>query len=161
MPVIIRPAEPADMPAMASIRAQSWETEPYWHNRITRYLGGIHSPQHALAPRITFVAIDEERKQELVGFIAGHLTRRYNCDGELQWIDTLEQRRRQGIASTLLLPLAQWFEQQDALRVCVDPGNDIARSFYRHHGAEPLNQHWMVWKDIRKITAKPTSFERR
>ena len=133
---------------MASIRAQSWETEPYWHNRITRYLDGIHSPQNALASRTAFVAIDEEQKQQLVGFIAGHLTRRYDCDAELQWIDTIEQRRRQGIASALLRTLAQWFEQQNALRVCVDPGNPIGRAFYHRHGAKPLNPHWMVWDDI-------------
>ncbi len=146
---------------MASIRAQSWETEAFWHVRITRYLTGEHSPQHALAPRTAFVAIDQEHKEQLVGFIAGHLTRRYDCDAELQWIDTTEQRRRQGIASALLRTLALWFEQQNALRVCVDPGNPIARAFYYHHGAEPLNQHWMVWKDIREIAARSTPFERR
>jgi predicted N-acetyltransferase YhbS len=151
MPVTIRTAEPADIPAMASIRAREWETEPYWQNRITRYLAGELSPQKALAPRIAFVAVDDD---EVVGLIAGHLTHRFQCDGELEWIDTIESRRRQGIAGSLLRPLAEWFEQQNALKICVDPGNVIARAFYSRYGAQPLNQHWMFWPDIREITAR-------
>ena len=158
MSLTIRLAEPSDIPAMASIRARQWETEQYWHNRITRYLAGELSPQKALPARIAFVAVDNE---EVVGFIAGHLTRRFECDGELEWIDTIEQRRRQGIATALLRTLAQWFEQQGAFKVCVDPGNAIARAFYARYGAESLNQHWMVWNDIREIAARTSAFERR
>jgi GNAT superfamily N-acetyltransferase len=158
MPLTIRIAESSDIPVMASIRAMQWETEQYWQNRITRYLAGELSPQQALAARTAFVTIDHE---EIVGFIAGHLTRRFQCDAELEWIDTIEQRRREGIASALLRTLAQWFEQQGAFKVCVDPGNPIARSFYARNGAESLNQHWMVWNDIREIAAPPPTFERR
>jgi S1-C subfamily serine protease len=32
--------------------------------------------------------------------------------------------------------------------VCVDVGDDVARPFYRRHGAVDLNKHWMVWNDI-------------
>src|ERR1700734_1606385 len=132
MPVTIRTAEPADIPAMAAIRAREWETEPYWLNRITRYLAGELSPQQALAPRTAFVAVD---------------------DGEIEGIDTIEQRPRQGIAGSLLRPLGEWFERENALKVCVDPGNAIARVFYVRYGAQPLSQHWMFWPDIREITA--------
>ena len=152
MPFTIRIAEPSDIPAMASIRARQWETEQYWHNRITRYLAGELYPQQALAPRTAFVAIDGE---EIIGLIAGHLTRRFQCDGELEWIDTIQQRRRQGIAGAMLRPLAQWFQQQGAMKVCIDPGNPTARAFYTRYGAQPLNQHWMVWHDIREIAALP------
>jgi GNAT superfamily N-acetyltransferase len=150
MPFTIRLAEPSDVPAMAFIRAQRWESEPYWQNRISRYLTGEHSPQQALASRTAFVAIDRE---QIVGFIAGHLTRRYQCDAELEWIDTLHQHRRRGIAGALLKAMAAWFEQQNALKVCVDvdPANTVARAFYTRHGAKPLNPHWMFWDDIRRI----------
>ena len=158
MPVIIRTAESEDIPAMAAIRAAQWETEQYWQSRITRYLAAELFPQQALAPRTAFVAVDGG---EIVGFIAGHLTRRFQCDGELEWIDTIEQRRRQGIATALLRTLAQWFEQQDAFKICIDPGNAIARAFYTRCGAQPLNQHWMVWHDIREIAARSPEFERR
>ncbi|MEP6951840.1 MAG: GNAT family N-acetyltransferase, partial [Ginsengibacter sp.] len=35
----------------------------------------------------------------VAGFIAGHLTRRYGCDGELQWINVAPEHRRSGTAS--------------------------------------------------------------
>jgi hypothetical protein len=37
-----------------------------------------------LTERAAFVAIDDG---DLVGFVAGHKTRRLGCDGELQWIN--------------------------------------------------------------------------
>ena len=140
---------------MASIRAQRWGTESYWQDRISRYLSGEHSPQQALTSRIAFVAINAENKQQIVGFIAGHLTRRYQCDAELEWIDTIDQHRRQGIAGALLKTMAAWFEQQKALKVCVDvdPANTVARAFYTRYGAQPLNPHWMVWDDISIISS--------
>jgi GNAT superfamily N-acetyltransferase len=82
------------------------------------------------------------------GFVAGHLTRRYGCDGELQWIDVVAERRRRGVATKLLRLIALWFISQGARRICVDPGNSAARQLYQAHGAEELNQHWMVWNDI-------------
>jgi hypothetical protein len=27
-------------------------------------------------------------------------------------------------------------------------GDEDARPFYNRHGAEVLNQHWMVWSDL-------------
>jgi hypothetical protein len=37
----------------------------------------------------------------------------------------------------------------------VEPGNQGARRFYARHGAENLKPHWMLWKDIRAVRAKP------
>ena len=91
-----------------------------------------------------------EQDGEVIGFIAGHLTRRYHCQGELQWINVAESQRRQGIATELLRELADWFAAYDAYKICVDaqPRNTEARSFYARHGAEPLNDHWMVFQNI-------------
>jgi GNAT superfamily N-acetyltransferase len=154
MPIAIRPAEQSDIPAMASIRAKQWESEAYWQRRIIAYLDGELFPQQALAPRAAFIAADVE---QIVGFVAGHLTRRYQCDAEVEWIDTIEERRRQGIAGALLRTMANWFVEHNARQVCVDPGNDIARSVYAKYGAHPLNQHWMVWDDIGTLTNSPQS----
>jgi len=87
--------------------------------------------------------------------VAGHLTRRHGCDGELQWINVIPERRGSGIASELLRLLAGWFVEQKAFRICVnvDPSNAVARAFYIRHGAEKLNDHWLVWNDIRKVTS--------
>jgi len=86
-----------------------------------------------------------------VGFIAGHLRRRYGCDGELEWINVVPECRGTGIASGLLRLLAAWFVEQEASRICVDvdPANTAARRFYVRHGAEYLNEHWLVWNDIK------------
>ena len=142
-----RLAEKSDVPAMARIRAAEWETEEYWRGRISGYLDGELHPQHALIPRVSYVAFEGE---SLVGFIAGHLTRRYACEGELEWINAVPERRGTAVASELLRFLAAWFVEQKASRICVDvqPANTIARRFYTRHGAEKLNAHWMVWNDI-------------
>jgi GNAT superfamily N-acetyltransferase len=142
-----RQAGKADVPAMARLRAARWETPEFWEKRISGYMDREHHPQKALMPRVIYVALEGD---SLVGFIAGHLTRRYECDGELEWIDVIAERRRSGVASELLRLLAAWFAGQKASRICVDvdPANTVARRFYARHGAESLNPHWLVWNDI-------------
>ena len=148
--VIYRQADTSDIPAMARIRAAEWETEVYWRARITGYLARELHPQQALMPRIIYVALEGD---SLVGFIAGHLTRRYDCDGELEWIDVVPEYRGKGIASELLRLLAAWFTAQNASRICVDvdPANTTARRFYIRHGAGNLNKHWLVWNNINVV----------
>lgn len=138
---------------MAQVRAAEWETEQYWRNRIAAYLACELHPQHAQKARIGYVAYEND---SLVGFIAGHLTRRYSCDGELEWINVIPERRGSGIASELLRLLAAWFVTQKASRICVDvqPANAAARKFYKRHGAENLNPHWLVWTDINVVLWK-------
>lgn len=153
-----RPANPADVPELARIRAAVWETEEYWRHRIDGYLDGVMNPQQALSPRAIFVATiyPAGKSESPIGFVAGHLTRRHSCDGELQWIDVVESYRGHGIASALLRQMAAWFLDQNAKRICVDvaPQNLVARSLYAQHGATELNKHWMVWEDIRAALAK-------
>ncbi len=134
---------------MAAIRAADWGTEEYWKVRILEYLNHERHPGQALRPRVAFVCLEDNY---VVGFIAGHLTRRLGCAGELQWISIRPQFRGRGIASELLRRLAEWFEKNDALRVCVDvnPANEAARRFYARHSAEDLKPHRMIWHGIRK-----------
>jgi len=154
--VLYRQADESDIPGMARIRAAEWELEEYWRARISAYMDCKLHPRQALMPRVIYVALEDH---SLVGFVAGHLTRRYACDGELQWIDVTRERRRGGIASELLRRLAAWFVEQKALRICVDvdPANATARRFYRRHGAENLNQHWLVWNDINVVLGERRS----
>lgn len=151
----IHPAEDRDIPAMAVLRAREWETPAYWEKRIRGYLAGTHHPQQALPERAVFVA---EEAGRVVGFVAGHRTRRYGCDGELEWINVAVGHRRQGIAGPLLVRMGVWFVEQCAFRVCVNvaPDNNPAVALYRKYGAEELNAHFMVWADIRKV-ANPQS----
>ena len=146
-PVHYRLAEKSDIPAIARIRAAEWETEEYWRVRISRYLNCELHPQQALMPRVSYVALEAE---SLVGFIAGQLTRRYACDGELEWINAIPECRGSAVASELFRLLAAWFVEQRASRICVDvdPNNTTARRFYKRHGAVDLNERWLVWNDI-------------
>lgn len=142
-----REANEKDVAAMAAIRSLEWGTEDYWNKRILGYMNGKLHPQQALLPRIFYVTITNDT---IIGFIAGHLTRRFDCDGEIQWINVQHEYKGKGLATKLLGLLAAWFTDKDALRICVDvdPDNPIAQNFYTKHGAEKLNNHWLYWKDI-------------
>jgi GNAT superfamily N-acetyltransferase len=142
-----RQAQLSDIPQMAEIRAADWGTEEYWRERILQYMSGTLHPREALPARVAFVCVDQER---VVGLIAGHLTRRFGCDGELEWVSVRPEYRNRGIASQMLRRLAEWFITQNAKAVCVDvePSNRAARQFYVRKGAEDLKPHWMVWKEI-------------
>ncbi len=150
--LIYRRAGIGDVDAMANIRAQVWGTEAFWEERISGYLRGDYHPQHALKPRVVYLALDDESSK---GFIAGHLTRRYGCDGELEWLNVVPESRGTGVSAELLRKLAAWFAAQHASRICVDvdPMNEHARTFYTRHGASRLNDHWLVWDNIAVIAA--------
>jgi GNAT superfamily N-acetyltransferase len=150
-----RQASAKDVPGMAEVRAGDWGSEEYWRERIAQYIAGESGPQRALAQRVAFVCLEGGR---VVGLIAGHLTRRFNCDGELEWISVRPQYRGHGIASQLFLCLVEWFAARDAHRVCVDvePSNAVARRFYAGHGATDLKPSWMVWDDIQSASTPPS-----
>ena len=150
-PIFFRQVTHSDLPFLARLRSSKEDQVSFWQDRISRYLAGTHNPQKALPERIIFIA---EVEHKIVGFIAGQLTTRFDCQGELQWLDVAADFRRKMIASKLILNLAEWFIQKQAYRICVDPGNDTARLFYAAIGAKDLNQHWMFWSDIRKIVGK-------
>jgi ribosomal protein S18 acetylase RimI-like enzyme len=145
--MLFREAKLSDIAGMAGLRARDWGSEEYWRERIQAYMGGQLDPKDALPPRVGFVCADGD---EVVGLIAGHLTRRFGCDGELEWISVSSAYRGQKIGSQLLLKLADWFVAQGARFICVDvdPANELARRFYAANGAYDLKPHWMAWKDI-------------
>ena len=146
----IRLANPEDVAAMARLRTITWGTVPYWEERIRNYMVGSSQTQEARPERTLFV-VAQNRK--IMGLIAGHLTSRFGCEGELQWIDVEPSFRGQGVSLQLFVHLATWFAEHSARRVCVDvdPKNEAARRFYARHGAIPLKPHWMVWEDITKV----------
>lgn len=146
--LLYRPATLRDVSAMAQLRPEHWGNAPDWEHTIASYLSGEHHPRHALFTRVVIVA---EREDNVVGFIAGHLSRRYQCQGELQWLNvSATEEHRYEIATELLRQLGDWFVQNGASRICVDarPRNEAAKNFYRGLGAELVNAHWMVFPDI-------------
>ncbi|HVS92869.1 MAG TPA: GNAT family N-acetyltransferase [Mucilaginibacter sp.] len=150
MSINYRVATESDISSLARLRALLRGTVEGWAPYIKGYMDGITNPQKAMAQRTVYVATDGDR---IVGWIAGHLTKRLGCDGELQWIDVDPEYRRKGIASELIKMLAGWFVRQGAKKICVDPGNDNSRSVYAVNGAANLNQHWMYWEDITTLIA--------
>jgi ribosomal protein S18 acetylase RimI-like enzyme len=149
MPAVLRSAEESDIAGMASIRAAESEDEFVWGDRIARYLRGEQFPPHALHSRAIFVAVD----QEVVGFVAGHLTLRPGCQGELQWINIAVDHRGSGVARALITRLGTWFVEQDAKCICVkvDFRNVLARRLYSSCGAQILDEDWMIWDDSRSM----------
>jgi len=69
---------------LAKIRASTSGSQDQWSDRIKQYLEGAVNPQSALRERVIYVAKQDEI---IAGFVAGHLSTRFDCDGELQWID--------------------------------------------------------------------------
>jgi GNAT superfamily N-acetyltransferase len=147
--IVFRQAVPADIPNVIASRAGHPDVEPA-DPRMGAYLDGKHHPQQALQPRIIFICLEGD---SVLGYIGGHLTRRFDCDGELQYLYVAPSHRRQGIAGELLALLADWFADNKASRVCVDvePDNAPARAFYAHHGATDLSEYWLLWIDIKVV----------
>jgi hypothetical protein len=64
---------------MADIRAGDWGTVEHWTDSIRSYLAGERDPREAKKPRVAYVAVHDDL---IVGLVAGHLTRRFQCDGD-------------------------------------------------------------------------------
>lgn len=122
-----------------SSRLHRWQT----------YING-QSPQTSKPERIVLKAIDDSNR--IIGFIAGHLTTRFNLDAEIQSFYVLKEKQKQGIGSLLLVELIRWLIDLDAKTLCVGfkPENKY-KSFYLKHGGEYLNEHWIIWKDIHAV----------
>ena len=144
-----RVAQASDIERMAQCRLADPAAGPA-DERMADYFAGTHHPQQALAPRIGYVAAMGDR---LLGYTAGHLTRRHQCDGELQYLFVAPAHRRAGIAGELVRRLFQWFVMEGAYKICVNvaPANAAARAFYGSMGAAKLTQYWDVWHDIRTL----------
>lgn len=134
-------ADPSDVPTLAAMRGEADPPDP----RMLAYLLGEHHPRQALGPRAMWMALDGESP---AGYVAGHLTRRFGCDGELQYLYVLHSHRRRRVAAGLLAELASWLVDQGARRVCVDVGSEGARRFYESQGTRDLTPHFMVWEDV-------------
>lgn len=142
-----RAATSTDVAAMAECRladpaAGSADT------RMAAYFGGQHHPQQALPPRAGYVALVGD---QMIGYIAGHRTKRHGCEGEVQYLFVAPAYRRRGVATALLRLLAVWFGERGVQRVCVAVADDSppeAEPFYESVGAVPLKKYWHAWEDI-------------
>lgn len=106
------------------------------------------SPQTSKPERMVFKAVINGR---VVGYIAGHLTTRYNKDAEIQSFYVLKAHQRKGLGQMLFLKFTAWLDTQNAKSLCVGimPDNPY-RAFYLKHGGQYLNLHWIYWDDVSK-----------
>ena len=144
--VEIREATIADVPAMVECRSADVEAGPA-DARMAAYFEGRHHPQKARMERTGYVATVAGT---VIGYCAGQLTTRFDCDGELQYLYVNPAWRRQRLAAALVRAMAGWFQTRGAVRVCVN-ADDPAVEFYRRMGAQPLmpgKPHWWVWENI-------------
>lgn len=144
-----REASSADVPAMERSRYADRDVGRA-DERMVAYLEGRHHPQQALAARTAFIA---HVGDDVVGYIVGHATTRFGCDGEVQHLYVAPRCRRRGVAAQLLQMLAAWFAARGIARVCVDVDIDspAAVPTYLALGAVPLDRYWYVWEDIRAL----------
>ena len=146
--VHFREATSADVPAMAQCRLVDATDNGAIDPRMAAYFDGQHHPRQALAPRIGYVAL---RSDTVIGYVAGHLTTRNACSGEVQYLFVAPAYRRHGIGTALLRLLAEWFHAQGAQRVCVAVALDSpqeARPFFESLGASQLKKNWLAWQNI-------------
>lgn len=153
MAISIRSAVDSDLSALAKLRAEEWGDESFWLERIARYRSGEHFPQQALRERELLVALENGT---VLGLVAGHQTRRFGCDGELQWINVAKHRQGEGIGGKLLARMGAWFVEHDADRICVNVAaeNTSARRLYASSGAKPFKESWMIWESARSMGGK-------
>lgn len=113
------------------------------------YLEGSYSPRFAQGDRAVFVAWFETQR---AGYVAGHRTTRFGCEGELQWLNVAEAFRGKGVADALIQRVLDWFLSNSIFKVCVnvDPDNIAGRKVYFRNGASELDSHWLIWLDLRK-----------
>ncbi|HVG28018.1 MAG TPA: GNAT family N-acetyltransferase [Acidobacteriaceae bacterium] len=141
--ITIEPATLNDLPALCRLRAEYQGHPLEWEPRIAAYMIGQLTPAFGLEPRAVFVAVQDN---EVVGFIAGHLSRRFNCQGEIYWLNVQADRRGLRIADRLLAALVAWFAGHNARSLCIEvpPSNDSARKLLARHNAHPHDALWLT-----------------
>jgi ribosomal protein S18 acetylase RimI-like enzyme len=144
--IVIREAGVQDIAFMAGLRGGGELVE----QTISNYMNGSYSPRFALSERAVHLALFGDSR---AGYVAGQRTTRHDCDGELQWLNVAEEFRGGGIADALMTRMFAWFESVGAFQISVNvaPENVAARKVYARLGAERLNEHWMIWKDLRDL----------
>lgn len=107
------------------------------------------SPKTSKPERRILKAVNNIR---IIGYLAGHLSTRYNMDAEIQSVYILKQEQNNGIGTKLLAEFVKWLISLDARTLCVgfNPGNPY-KAFYLKHGGQYLNEHWIFWPDITQL----------
>ena len=162
-PVVVRPALPADAPAIAQVRVESWRTT-YRGMIPDAYLDAMKvEASTALWQRVleaapngtsVFVAADDAG---VCGFAAGLMLaqRKFDLDAELSAIYLTPARQRAGVGRRLVAAVAAAQRRHGAtgLLTWVIAGNRGARTFYERLGGEMLAEQPFQWDGIDLVEA--------
>ncbi len=161
--VAIRPAVPADGPAIAQVRVDAWRST-YQGMIPQTYLAAMKVEESTAlwdkvltaAPNTTntFVA---ERGGEVVGFASGTMLPepKHGFDAELAAVYLVRNAQRTGIGRRLVAAVAaaQRAHGATGLIVWVIAGNKAARAFYEALAAELLIEQPFTWDGMELIEA--------
>jgi GNAT superfamily N-acetyltransferase len=123
-----------------SIQGYRWET--YF---------AAQTPASAKPERVVYKALLDG---EIIGYVAGHLTTRYDKDAEIQALYLLKEQQRKGFGTKMLAHLLDWFKQHSVKSICVGIDKDNPyQQFYLKHGGTHINEHWIGWDDMTLLEA--------
>ncbi|MBW4891254.1 GNAT family N-acetyltransferase [Mucilaginibacter sp. HMF5004] len=109
------------------------------------------TPASAKPERVVYKAV---LNGHIIGYVAGHLTTRYEKDAEIQAFYLLKEQQRKGYGTKMLAHLLDWFKQFNVKSVCVGIDKDNPyQQFYLKHGGEHINEHWIGWDDVVALEA--------
>ncbi len=116
--------------------------------RWVTYFQG-QSPQTSKPERVVFKVMSNDR---IVGYLAGHLTTRFNLDAEIQSFYILKSYQRQGLGTRLLRHFVEWLISKKVTTLCVGiaPLNKY-KAFYLKHNGQYIDDHWVYWADIKEM----------
>ena len=122
------------------------------YSRWQTYFKG-QSPPTSKPERLMLKAVTKDNK--IIGYLAGHLTTRYNMDAEIQSLYVLKQEQKKDVGTKLLAEFIKWLMNLDAKILCVGikPENKY-KAFYLKHGGQYINEHWIFWQDIGLLLKK-------
>ncbi|MFO1082377.1 MAG: GNAT family N-acetyltransferase [Reyranellaceae bacterium] len=128
----IRPAEPADLPAVAALDARltGHAKAAYWQGMLEQYAGGPPSRHFLVA---------ETPRGQLAGFVVGEVRAWEFGQPAAGWVFAIQvdpQLRLQGAGSALFEALCVRFREQGVRRVrtLVDRKDNLILSFFRAQG---------------------------
>ncbi|QEM05627.1 GNAT family N-acetyltransferase [Mucilaginibacter rubeus] len=135
----------ASFPSLVEPHDIDFETRQYrWKTWFAAQSPATSKPQ-----RVLFKAVADN---SIIGYIAVHLTTRYEKDAEIQSFYVLKEYQRKGIGTGLLLNAVNWLETQHTKSLCVGIAkNTPYRAFYIKYGGGHLNEHWICWEDVAAI----------
>jgi GNAT superfamily N-acetyltransferase len=153
--VTIRPAQPADAPAIARVRVDAWRAtyrgmipDAYLAAMSTEESSALWEKVLTAAPNTTntFVAV---RDGVVIGFASGNMLDppRHGNNAELSAVYLVHDAQRQGIGRRLVAAVtgAQRAHGATGLITWVIAGNKPARAFYEALGAELLIEQPFSW----------------